>query len=109
MSDITDEPPQQPADRPATRFEVTLQPGAGQRSLAEVADLDLDRVPDPRGGVRLVVSAEEVDRLRSAGYAVTIEAERAVQPLDPSLVMDDDAARGWLDGRLAGTDAQEGR
>jgi hypothetical protein len=37
--------------------------------LGHVADLDLDRIPDPQGGVRLLVTTEEVVEL--------LERERA--------------------------------
>lgn len=109
MADANDAPTPPVPGGPPTRFEVTVQSPPSGPSLAAVADLDLDRVPDPHGGVRLVVTADELRRLEASGYEVEVQAELAVQPLDPGLVLGDEEARRWLDERLAGLGGTEAR
>lgn len=92
-------------DRPKVRYEVILRAKAAARmDLRRVADLDLDRVPDPGEDVRLLVDMEEAARLVESGYEVTLVAAAPAGPLDPSLIMDDDAARAWLEERLRGVE-----
>lgn len=84
------------------RFEATVHAAdADARSLERVADLDLDRVPDPGGGVRLLVDLTDCERLVLAGFEVHLLRAIPRKPLDPALVMDDAAARGWLAARVS--------
>jgi hypothetical protein len=95
------------AEPPKVRYEVILRAKAADRmDLRRVADLDLDRVPDPGGEVRLLVDMEEAARLVESGFEVTLVAAAPAGPLDPSLVMDDDAARAWLEERLRGVERE---
>jgi hypothetical protein len=98
------------AGRVKVRYEVILRAraGTGDRiDMRSVADMDLDRVPDPGEDVRLLVDMDEAARLVESGFEVTIVKAAPAGPLDPSLIMDDDAAAAWLDERLGGTE-QEG-
>ena len=100
----------QEADQAKARYEVIVRAGAGaaeRMDMRRVADMDLDRVPDPEGGVRLLVDMDEAARLVGSGFEVTIVQAAPAGPLDPSLIMDDDAAAAWLEERLGGTE-QEG-
>lgn len=98
----------QEAEPPKVRYEVILRAKAPDRiDLRRVADLDLDRVPDPGEDVRLLVDMEEAARLVEGGFEVTLVAAAPAGPLDPSLVMDDDAARAWLEERLRGVERAE--
>jgi hypothetical protein len=91
------------ADRPKVRYEVILRAGASRSmDMRSVADLDVDRVPDPEGGVRLLVDMEEAARLVENGFEVTLVQAAPAGPLDPALIMDDEAARAWLQERLPG-------
>ncbi|MGA8046841.1 MAG: hypothetical protein WCA30_11320 [Dermatophilaceae bacterium] len=90
------------------RFEATVQAGPRVRTLARVADLDLDRVPDPRGDVRVLASAEELARLLDEGYEVHLYGTVRAAPLDPGLVMDDDEAVRWLEEMVEGLPREEG-
>ena len=89
------------ADQP-TRFEATILPGAQAVPLARVADLDLDRIPDPAGEVRVLISAEDAERLLEQGFEVRLLRAHAVRPLDPALISDDAAVAAWLDAQTAG-------
>lgn len=102
MNDRSQEPDQPEAGRPAMRFEATIHPGAGQQALAQVADLDLDRLPDPEGEMRLLISLEEAAMLTERGYEVRLLKAHPVRPLDGSMVMDDETAEGWLEERVRG-------
>lgn len=85
------------------RFEATVHvpSDAEGQALERVADLDLDRVPDPGGGVRVLVDLTDCERLVLAGFEVHLLRALPRKPLDPALVMDDAAARGWLAARVS--------
>jgi hypothetical protein len=95
------------ADGP-TRFEATILPGAQALSLARVADLDLDRIPDPDGEVRVLITAEDAERLLEQGFEVRLLRAHAVRPLDPALISQDADVQAWLDAQTAGIDRAGG-
>jgi hypothetical protein len=92
----------QDKDSAPRRFEATVHPGAVEVALATVADLDLDRVPDPRGDVRVVVTADEVAELLGRGFEVRLHRVVETRPLSPGLVSGDEDAARWLEERVAG-------
>lgn len=96
-----------PPERPL-RFEATVHPGARDVALSTVADLDLDRVPDPAGEVRLLVSAAEIAQLLDLGFEVRLHRTVRTAPLSPDLVMDDEASTRWLEERVEGIPREEG-
>lgn len=55
-------PGRQPPGR-AVRVEATVHPGRQDTSLESLADLDLDQVPDPEGGLRVLLTPEQAIRL----------------------------------------------
>src|SRR3712207_9480956 len=87
-----------------TLFRSTVHPGATETPLERVADLDLDRVPAPGGGVRVVITADDAAQLVARGYEVLLVRSLPVRPLDPSWVTPDDRARAWLEERTKGLD-----
>lgn len=91
-----------PAKQPQVRFEATVHGKSRAAAAKMVADLDLDRVPDPKGPVRVLMDAEDAARLVAAGYELRLVKAHPVQPLDPSMVMDDEAARSWLESQTRG-------
>jgi hypothetical protein len=106
------EPPHDPVegrpDTAAVRLEATVHPGERRVPLDAVADLDLDRVPDPDGGVRVLITADEAARLVEAGYEVHLLRALPVAPLDRSLVVDDQSDRAWLEEQIRGIERREG-
>lgn len=92
---------------PSVRFEATVHPGQGRLSLEAVADLDLDRLPDPEGGVRLLITAEDAVTLVSRGYEVHLLNVFPQTPLDRSLVADEGAVLGWLEEQVKGIQRQQ--
>lgn len=89
------------------RFEATVQQGDRERALARVADLDLDRVPDPQGDVRLLVDADELAALLDDGYEVRLFRTVRPEPLAADLVVGDDEAVRWLEERVQGIPREE--
>jgi hypothetical protein len=108
MHDRSQEPDSPGRGNPKVRFEATVYPGAGERSLSQVADLDLDRLPDPGGETRLLVTADEAAMLAEQGYEVRLLKAHPVKPLDGSLVMDDKAAEDWLEQQVKGVRREGG-
>lgn len=98
-------------ERSALRFEATVLPAdAGEHvsAMAErVADLDLDRIPDPEGGVRLLVDANECAELLDRGFEVRLRRAVPVRPLDPQMIAGDDEVQTWFDQRVAGIEQGE--
>lgn len=92
-------------DGRSERFEVILEAPAAESAdefderTARVSALDLDRLPDRRS-VRLLVDAEQLDRLRAAGLQVSVQRSVPVRPLDPALVATADDVADWLAARL---------
>src|SRR5262245_33950684 len=86
-----------PSGRPSFRFEATVQPGDRERDLDRVADLDLDRIPDPRGRVRLLVTMDDCVELLERGFEVHLHHILRARPLDPELIESDESTRAWLE------------
>lgn len=91
-----------------TRFEATVHPGDRDVPLGSVSDLDLDRVPDPQRGVRLLVTTDDIVALLERGYEVRLHRVAPVEPLSPELRIDDDEAVAWLEERVQGVPREEG-
>jgi hypothetical protein len=102
-----------PEQAPRTRFEATVRPAARPGEVVtaaaradvagRVADLDLDRVPDAGGEVRVLLDLADVGRLAEQGLEVHVERALPVQPLDPALVTDDADVQAWLAARVRGS------
>jgi hypothetical protein len=94
--------------REGLRFEATVHPGDADVPLGRVADLDLDRVPDPQGGVRLLVTTDEIVALLERGYEVRLHRVVRAEPLSAELRIDEDAAIAWLEERVKDIPREEG-
>ncbi len=84
------------------RFEVVLEPEptvAAEERTARISELDVDRLPD-RERIRLLVDAEQLDRLRAGGMSVRVLRSLPVRPLDPTLITTDEQVAGWLAARI---------
>lgn len=92
----------------AIRFEATLGPASQARALAVSADLALDRLPDVKGKVRLLLSPDDARRLLEQGFEVHLLAAIPVAPIAEALVMSDRQSQDWLEARLKGI-PREGR
>lgn len=107
MDDASKRGSKERSKEPTVRFEATIHPTKRIETLEAVNDFDLDRVPDPEGGMRVLVTVEEAARLAERGYEVRLLQPLPVRPLDPSLVADDDAVRTWLEERVEGIERRE--
>ena len=89
---------------PGERYEATIHPADPTRADADaltgVSALDLDRVPDPAGGVRVLVDPNDISRLVAQGFEVRLHRAVPVQPLDPALVSADEDVLNWLTARI---------
>jgi|MudIll2142460700_1097286.scaffolds.fasta_scaffold08450_4 hypothetical protein len=95
---------------PTVRFSATIH----TRRKADpnwMEKLDIDRVPDPKGLVRALVTAADCVRLLNQGLEVHLHQAYPVQPLNPALIESDESFRRWLDKRMKtikGTKKQKG-
>jgi len=92
---------------PTVRFEATVHPGQEGLALEGVYDLDLDRIPDPEGAVRLLLTVDDAVKLVSRGYEVHLLAVHPVTPLDTSLVADEGTALRWLEEQVRGIERHQ--
>jgi len=90
------------ADRPRSgyRFDATIHAPKGSSLLDRVDELDIDRLPDPRGRIRALVTADELPRLLDMGFTVRLHRAHPVAPIDRQLVATDASVRRWLEARL---------
>lgn len=96
----------QPAD---VRFEATLGPTAHHKAELAAAELDLDRLPDAHGKVKLLLTSDDARRLLERGYEVHLTAAIPVAPLDRKLVMTNQEAKRWLEQQVKGIPKKGGR
>jgi hypothetical protein len=108
MTQDSQQPNASEDERRNARFEATVHPGDHQLALEAVADLDLDRIPDPDGGVRVLVTAEEAIELVWRGYEVRLLRVHPISPLNPALVSDDASVMEWLEQQVRGIERREG-
>jgi hypothetical protein len=104
MNDDSEQPgPPDSGGRAPVRFEATIYPGdAGEVRASRVAAFDLDRVPDPGGAVRALLSLGDVYRLLEAGFEVRLQRALPRRPLNPELIADDRDVQAWFEERARG-------
>lgn len=103
-----EQPAEPPAEGPSIRFEAIVHAPGERVSLQRVMDLDLDRVPDPEGAVRLLITAQDAAELLAQGFEVRLVKALDVRPLDPGLALGDDSAQAWLENEIRGIDREGG-
>lgn len=86
----------------AVRFEATLGAASHAKAAKAAATLDLDRLPDAKGEVQLLLSADDARRLLEQGFEVHLKAAIPVAPLAKERVMTDAQAKGWLEEQVKG-------
>ncbi len=96
-----------PTGREVVRFEATVHPHPGAAVAAaaveqRVSGLDLDRVPDAAGELRVLLTPDDVARLTAQGFEVRVQQALPIRPLDPGLVADDAAVQQWFDSTVRG-------
>jgi hypothetical protein len=86
----------------AVRFEATLGATPHAKAAQAAATLDLDRLPDAKGEVKLLLSADDARRLLEQGFEVHLKAAIPVAPLAKDRIMTDAQAKRWLEGQVKG-------
>ena len=81
------------------RFDATIHAPDKQKA-SRIDQLDIDRVPDPKGLVRAHHTAADLARLLDQGFEVHLHHAHPVQPLNPKLIEKDESVRRWLDKKL---------
>ena len=62
--------------------------------------LAIDRVPDPTGAIRALVTPADCVRLVNEGFEVRLDAAYPVQPLNPALIETKESVQSWIDERI---------
>lgn len=91
------------------RFEATLGAAPLAKAITAASVLDLDRLPDAEGKVRLLITADDARRLLDQGFEVTLKAAMPVTPLAKDRVMSDAQARKWFEEQVKGLPRQGGQ
>jgi hypothetical protein len=98
-----------PRVRPRERFEATVHAGEVERPDDRLAALDVDRVPDPDGGVRILADLAECAALVREGFEVRLLRVVAAGPALPEDArLRDDDVREWVERRLRGIPREDG-
>jgi len=90
------------------RFQATIYPGRNAKTKNWADDLDVDRVPDAEGGVRALITVEDLVRLLKRGLEVRLYRAHAYEPLDPGLIATDKEFKSWLDEGISILKAKPG-
>ena len=93
----------------SVRFEATLGSTPHRKAALAAAELDLDRLPDADGKVKLLLTADDARRLLEQGYEVHLTAAIPVAPLNRKLVMSDEQAQRSLEQRVKGVPKKGGQ
>lgn len=83
-------------------FEATIHPRRKDLNVDLIANLDIDRVPDPKGQLRALLTADDCVRLLDLGFEIRLEHAHPIRPLDRSLIETDESVRRWLEEKLRG-------
>ncbi len=95
-------PPAAQGHNAPVRFEATLGSASRAKAVAAAATLDLDRLPDAKGQIRLLLSPDDARRLLEQGFEVHLMAAVPVAPLAKERVMSDTRAKAWLEEQVKG-------
>ena len=82
------------------RFEATLGAAPHAKAVKAASALDLDRLPDAKGEVMLLLSPDDARRLLEQGFEVHLKAAVPVAPLAKERVLSDAQATRWLEEQV---------
>lgn len=88
-----------PEYHPPVRFSATIHI-RDQADPDWMEKLDIDRVPDPTGVIRALVTPEDCVRLVNQGFEVRLHNAYPIEPLDPSLIQTDDSVKRWFHAKV---------
>ena len=81
---------------------ATIHAGRKDVNVDLIKQLDIDRVPDPKGQVRALITADDCVRLLDLGFEVRLHHAHPIRPLDPTLIETNESVRRLLDEKLKG-------
>ena len=84
------------------RFEATLGAAPRAKAMKAASALNLDRLPDAKGEVTLLLSPDDARRLLEQGFEVHLKAAHPIAPLPKERVMSDTQAQRWLEEQVKG-------
>ena len=84
-------------------------PRVHRKAVLAAAELDLDRLPDADGKVKLLLTADDARRLLEQGFEVHLTAAIPVAPLDKKEILTDEQAMRWLEQQVKGLPKKGGR
>jgi len=90
------------------RLSATLLTRDRDKALAVVSELGLDRVPDVKGRIRLLLWPDEVPLLLERGCELQLHRVLPVAPLEPRLIRTDAEVKDELTKRLRGVRRKRG-
>ncbi len=97
-----------PGSPESFRFHATVIVDSRAKGIALVSELGLDRLPDRKGKIQVLITAEEARRLLDGGAQLQLHSAVAVAPLDKSLILTDEEAKQALEKRLKGVPRKGG-
>lgn len=104
---MSDQPPKQESslyDSERTdkvRFEATIHPG--DKAPPDWMDhLKVDRVPDPKGQLRALLTADDCVRILELGFEIHLHYAHHLRPFNPALIATDESVARWLKEELQG-------
>jgi len=98
-----------PAAERKFRYSASIPTGNRTKSLQVVSELGLDRLPDSKGKIQLLLSQNDLRRLLERGQPVLLHAIVPVAPLDPKLIHPEEAFKAQLEQRLRNIGRKEKR
>jgi len=90
------------------RFHATVLVDSRPKGLALVSELGLDRLPDDKGMIQVLITPDEARRLLDRGVQLQLHSALPVAPLDERLILTDKQAKQALEKRLKGVPRQGG-
>jgi hypothetical protein len=97
-----------PESSPPVRFHATVLVDSRPKGLALVSELALDRLPDAKGMIQVLITAEEARRLLDRGVQLQLHSALPVRPLDKRFIFTDEQAKQALEKGLKGMARQGG-
>ena len=90
------------------RFHATVLVDSRHKGVALVSELALDRLPDRKGRIQVLITADEARRLLDRGVELQLHSAVPVAPLDKRVILTDEQAKQALEKRLEGVTRQGG-
>jgi len=84
------------------RYSALIPAGDEARALRLIEELGLDRLPDARGKIRLLLLPDDLRRLVERDQSVLLQGVVRVTPIDRKLVYTDKAFDKMIKARLRG-------